>query len=175
MKYRVLGKTGLKVSILGFGGIPLRRISDKEAIDVRHNMSALDDQFGFLDEDDVVSLDVELEVGRYWFLKEGYLKYKYHEILAVHNSCLVVESLTAKGIILSLSNDDQVFYEKILNGQLTCEDFGIKKVYKHRNSSFVPNFLWNSSDWRYMALTKYRKKWLKENGFNKSVYKHLLD
>ncbi len=34
MKYRVLGKTGLKVSILGFGGIPLRRISDKEAIDV---------------------------------------------------------------------------------------------------------------------------------------------
>ena len=34
MKYRILGKTGLKVSILGFGGIPIRRVSEKEAVAV---------------------------------------------------------------------------------------------------------------------------------------------
>jgi predicted aldo/keto reductase-like oxidoreductase len=34
LKYRVLGKTGLKVSILGFGGIPIRLVSEKEAVAV---------------------------------------------------------------------------------------------------------------------------------------------
>jgi predicted aldo/keto reductase-like oxidoreductase len=34
LKYRILGKTGLKVSILGFGGIPIRRVSEKEAVAV---------------------------------------------------------------------------------------------------------------------------------------------
>ena len=34
MRYRVLGKTGLKVSILGFGGIPIMRVSEKEAVSV---------------------------------------------------------------------------------------------------------------------------------------------
>jgi predicted aldo/keto reductase-like oxidoreductase len=34
LKYRVLGKTGLKVSILGFGGIPIRRVSEREAVAV---------------------------------------------------------------------------------------------------------------------------------------------
>jgi predicted aldo/keto reductase-like oxidoreductase len=34
VKYRVLGKTGLKVSILGFGGIPILRVSEKEAVAV---------------------------------------------------------------------------------------------------------------------------------------------
>jgi len=34
MEYRTLGKTGLKVSILGFGGIPIRNVSEKEAIAV---------------------------------------------------------------------------------------------------------------------------------------------
>jgi len=34
VKYRVLGSTGLKVSILGFGGIPIQRVSPKEAVAV---------------------------------------------------------------------------------------------------------------------------------------------
>lgn len=34
LEYRVLGKTGLKVSILGFGGIPIMRVSEREAIAV---------------------------------------------------------------------------------------------------------------------------------------------
>jgi hypothetical protein len=34
MKYQTLGKTGLKVSILGFGGIPIMRVGEKEATDV---------------------------------------------------------------------------------------------------------------------------------------------
>ena len=31
MRYEVLGRTGLKVSVVGFGGIPLQRVSEKEA------------------------------------------------------------------------------------------------------------------------------------------------
>lgn len=34
MRYRVLGNTGLKVSILGFGGIPIQRVSLKDAVAV---------------------------------------------------------------------------------------------------------------------------------------------
>jgi len=34
MEYRTLGKTGLKVSIVGFGGIPIENIGRKEAVEV---------------------------------------------------------------------------------------------------------------------------------------------
>ena len=34
MEYRILGKTELKVSVIGFGGIPVQRISKEEAIKV---------------------------------------------------------------------------------------------------------------------------------------------
>ena len=34
MEYRILGKTGLKVSVVGFGGIPMQRISKEEAMKV---------------------------------------------------------------------------------------------------------------------------------------------
>jgi len=34
MRYRILGQTGLKVSILGFGGIPIRRVDERNAIAV---------------------------------------------------------------------------------------------------------------------------------------------
>ena len=34
MNYRTLGKTGLKVSILGFGGIPISNVSEEEALAV---------------------------------------------------------------------------------------------------------------------------------------------
>ncbi|WP_455277040.1 aldo/keto reductase [[Eubacterium] cellulosolvens] len=34
MEERILGKTGIKVKVLGFGGIPIQRVSEKEAIKV---------------------------------------------------------------------------------------------------------------------------------------------
>ena len=34
MIYRELGKTGLKVSVIGFGGIPVQRINEEGAGDV---------------------------------------------------------------------------------------------------------------------------------------------
>jgi predicted aldo/keto reductase-like oxidoreductase len=46
LNFRVLGKTGLKVSILGFGGIPIRRINEKEAISVLNH--ALDLGINFI-------------------------------------------------------------------------------------------------------------------------------
>ena len=38
MEYRVLGKTGLKVSALGFGGIPIQRIDAQGARELMHQV-----------------------------------------------------------------------------------------------------------------------------------------
>ena len=34
MQYNVLGKSGLKISVVGFGGIPIQRVSEEQAIEV---------------------------------------------------------------------------------------------------------------------------------------------
>ncbi|MFB0558743.1 MAG: aldo/keto reductase, partial [Candidatus Bathyarchaeia archaeon] len=34
MEYRILGRTGLRLSVLGFGGIPIRDVSEKRAVAV---------------------------------------------------------------------------------------------------------------------------------------------
>lgn len=47
MKYRVLGKTGLKVSAIGFGGIPIQRVSVQEATQIVER--ALDLGINFFD------------------------------------------------------------------------------------------------------------------------------
>jgi len=47
MEYRVLGKTGLKVSAMGFGGIPIQRVSEKEAVEIVH--LAVDKGINFID------------------------------------------------------------------------------------------------------------------------------
>jgi uncharacterized protein len=41
MEYRILGKTGLVVSVIGFGGIPVQRISKEEAMKVIHRSEEL--------------------------------------------------------------------------------------------------------------------------------------
>lgn len=47
MNYRILGKTGLKVSEVGFGGIPIQRVSPREAEVILHR--ALDLGINFFD------------------------------------------------------------------------------------------------------------------------------
>jgi aryl-alcohol dehydrogenase-like predicted oxidoreductase len=47
MRYRVLGRTGLKVSVIGFGGIPIQRVTDAEARSIVHR--ALDLGVNFFD------------------------------------------------------------------------------------------------------------------------------
>ncbi|MDK2824166.1 MAG: uncharacterized protein PWQ67_349 [Clostridia bacterium] len=47
MEYRTLGKTGLQVSALGFGGIPIQRVTEQEAIEIVHR--ALDKGINFFD------------------------------------------------------------------------------------------------------------------------------
>ncbi|HCX03403.1 MAG TPA: aldo/keto reductase, partial [Clostridiales bacterium] len=34
MLYRKLGKTGLKVSVVGLGGIPIQRVNQDEAVEI---------------------------------------------------------------------------------------------------------------------------------------------
>ena len=38
MEYRVLGKTGLKISSLGFGGIPIQRIDAEGTKQLMHQL-----------------------------------------------------------------------------------------------------------------------------------------
>ena len=40
MQYRVLGKTGLNISALGFGGIPIQRIDAEGTKELMHKMMA---------------------------------------------------------------------------------------------------------------------------------------
>ena len=47
MRYRTLGKTGLKVSVVGFGGIPIQRVSATEAVEIVNR--ALDLGINFFD------------------------------------------------------------------------------------------------------------------------------
>ncbi len=47
MKKRVLGRTGLSVSVVGFGGIPIQRLSPDDAVKV--TLSALDAGIDFID------------------------------------------------------------------------------------------------------------------------------
>ncbi|MEG3069811.1 MAG: aldo/keto reductase [Candidatus Syntrophopropionicum ammoniitolerans] len=47
MHYRTLGKTGLEVSVVGFGGIPIQRVSAAEAVTIVHQ--ALDRGINFFD------------------------------------------------------------------------------------------------------------------------------
>jgi len=47
MEYRDLGKTGLKVSAMGFGGIPIQRVSFEEAVEIIHG--AIDKGINFFD------------------------------------------------------------------------------------------------------------------------------
>ncbi|NLJ76537.1 MAG: aldo/keto reductase [Peptococcaceae bacterium] len=47
MHYRTLGKTGLEVSVVGFGGIPIQRVSAAEAVTIVHK--ALDRGINFFD------------------------------------------------------------------------------------------------------------------------------
>ena len=47
MEYRVLGKTGLKVSVIGFGGIPIQRVPEEEATSIINR--ALDLGINFID------------------------------------------------------------------------------------------------------------------------------
>jgi predicted aldo/keto reductase-like oxidoreductase len=46
MEHRILGETGLKVSILGFGGIPIKDVSESEAVEVVNR--ALDSGIDFV-------------------------------------------------------------------------------------------------------------------------------
>jgi len=47
MQYEILGKSGLKISVIGFGGIPIQRVTEEEAIKVVR--FALDKGVNFID------------------------------------------------------------------------------------------------------------------------------
>jgi len=47
MQYDILGKSGLKISVIGFGGIPIQRVTEEEAIKVVK--FALDNGINFID------------------------------------------------------------------------------------------------------------------------------
>ena len=61
MQYRELGKTGIKVSVVGFGALPIQRIDEKIAVEVLHKafdlgMNFLDTGFRYSDSEYKVGL-----------------------------------------------------------------------------------------------------------------------
>lgn len=65
MRYTSLGSTGMKVSVISFGGIPIQRISDEEAVAVLH--ACKNEGINFIDTARLYT-DSEEKIGRYFKL-----------------------------------------------------------------------------------------------------------
>ena len=94
MEYRVLGKTGLKVSRLGFGGIPIQRIDAEGTKVLMHKL--LDAGVNYID------------TARGYTVSEEYLGYglegiREHFVLATKSMSRTKEGM-AKDIDISLKN-----------------------------------------------------------------------
>ena len=94
MQYRVLGKTGLKISALGFGGIPIQRIDAEGTKELMHKLMAAGINY--------------IDSARGYTVSEEYLGYalegiREHFILATKSMARDKESM-AKDIDISLKN-----------------------------------------------------------------------
>ena len=94
MEYRVLGKTGLKISRLGFGGIPIQRIDAEGTKMLMHRM--MDEGINFID------------TARGYTVSEEYLGYalegiREHFIIATKSMSRTKEAMAAD-IEISLKN-----------------------------------------------------------------------
>lgn len=94
MKYRELGKTGLNVSVIGFGGIPIQRISKGEAEAVIHKAEELGINF--------------IDTARAYTVSEEYvgsaLKGKRHKWIIATKSMAREKDSMAKDVDISLKN-----------------------------------------------------------------------
>ena len=94
MEYRILGKTGLRISRLGFGGIPIQRIDENGTKALMHQMKDLGINF--------------IDTARGYTVSEAYLGYalegiREHFILATKSMGRTKEAM-AKDIDISLNN-----------------------------------------------------------------------
>ena len=94
MEYRILGKTGLRVSRMGFGGIPIQRIDAEGTKALMHTM--LDMGINYIDS------------ARGYSVSEEYIGYglegiREHFILATKSMARTAEAM-AKDIDISLKN-----------------------------------------------------------------------
>lgn len=94
MQYRILGKTGLKISALGFGGIPIQRIDAQGTKELMHKMLAVGVNY--------------IDSARGYTVSEEYLGYalegiREHFILATKSMARDKEGM-ARDIDISLKN-----------------------------------------------------------------------
>ena len=94
MEYRILGKTGLKISRLGFGGIPIQRIDEEGTRTLMHRL--MEEGINYID------------TARGYTVSEQYLGYglegiREHFILATKSMARTKEAM-AKDIDISLKN-----------------------------------------------------------------------
>jgi len=64
MQYRILGRTGLEVSEIGFGGIPIQKIGEKEAVSIirlaaKHGMNFIDTGRAYNDSERKIGLAIK--------------------------------------------------------------------------------------------------------------------
>ena len=94
MEYRVLGKTGLKISRLGFGGIPIQRIDAEGTKKLMHKLKAAGINY--------------IDTARGYTVSEEYLGYglegiREHFVIATKSMSRTKEAM-AKDIEISLKN-----------------------------------------------------------------------
>ena len=94
MEYRVLGKTGLKISRLGFGGIPIQRIDGEGTKKLMHKLMAAGVNY--------------IDTARGYTVSEEYLGYglegiREHFVIATKSMARTKEAM-AKDIEISLKN-----------------------------------------------------------------------
>lgn len=93
MEKRILGKTGLKVSVIGFGGIPIQRVDEKNAVELlkeayNQGINFIDTARGYNESEELIGNGLE-EIGReHFYLATKSMKRDYDGVLEELNTSL---------------------------------------------------------------------------------------
>lgn len=113
------------------------------------------------------SKDQQQVFGEYWFVHRMYLKY-YKEAVPRLRACEIYDELLNKGIIKKPALRDQIRYEPVVSGRMTCSEL----VQKELSDYFDINYFWSKNQPEYQHLINYIRNWEREHGFSVPIYKN---
>ena len=152
MEYRILGKTGLKISRMGFGGIPIQRIDAEGTKALMHKL--LENGVNYIDTARGYTVSEE-------YLGVGLEGIREHFVLATKSMSRTAEAM-AKDIDISLKNlrtDYIDLYqihnappadlEKVCAPVVRWKHLWMRKRPERSDISASPPILWKLSGWRW--------------------------